>query len=308
MWFWRGECRYWNSNGWYRILNGKILGMGRGGLLVGLLLWVAACKSDGSDDTAVPDFQRDFGPPQESQIRPGVSVSSSYGNCTSNFLYAENEVTYYLGVAAHCFSEDADTVDPCEARTAPAGFSEIEIQNATRPGVLAYSSWSAMQQQGESAGSSLCQFNDFALIRIHPDDIPNVHPAAIHFGGPTALYTGTAAVGDTVYTYGQSELHFGARSLERKIGRITEVIEEGLAYRVQTDSAGLPGDSGSAVLHEDGRALAVLVNIGVGAGPTPVSNGVVGLERALAYAKAGGFVAASTRLLTWPEFSPSGNL
>lgn len=274
----------------------------------GLAAILGGCNSSGSssgDGASAVESPggREFGEPTDSQIRPGVRISSAYGSCTSNFIFTANDVTYYIGTAAHCFSEDANSGDPCEARNAPSGFADITIENAQRKGVLVYSSWSAMQQQGQTPGSSLCRLNDFALVQIHVDDLSNIHPAALRYGGPTGLYTGTASVGDDVFTYGRSSLHLGQASLEEKRGQITEVVDGGLSYRVRTDNAGVPGDSGSAVLHEDGRALAVLSDVGVSLGVEPVSNGVVNLERALAYAKSGGFIPASTALLIWPEFS-----
>lgn len=275
------------------------------GLGVGLL---AGCNSSSSDDDEAPvaPISRNFGEPTSQQIRPGVEITASgYGTCTTNFLYAANEVTYYIGVAAHCFSNDSNSgVNPCDASSAPLGFSGITIENASRPGELAYSSWTAMQENGETAGSDLCQFNDFALVKIHTDDIDNVHPAAIAYGGPRALFNGAASVGDAVYSYGRSSFHSGVQDLQEKEGRISEVLAGGLAYRVSFDNAGLPGDSGSAILHQDGRALAVLTTVGISLGPSTVGNGAVSLERALSYGKASGHISASTQLLTWPDFSP----
>ncbi len=275
------------------------------GLGASLLAGCNSSSSDSTDADAAP-LSRDFGAPTDQQIRPGVEITASgYGSCTANFLYAANEVTYYIGVAAHCFSDDSNNgVNPCNANSAPIGFSGITIENASRPGELAYSSWTAMQENGETAGSDLCQYNDFALVKIHIDDIGNVHPAAIAYGGPTALFNGVATVGDTVYSYGRSSFHSGVRDLQEKEGRISEVLAGGLAYQVSFDNAGLPGDSGSAILHEDGRALAVLTTVGVGLGPSAVGNGAVSLERALNYGKASGHISASTQLLTWPDFSP----
>ncbi len=275
------------------------------GLAVGLL---AGCNSSSSESDATPaaPINRSFGEPTSQQIRPGVEITASgYGTCTTNFLYAANEVTYYIGVAAHCFSSDSNSgVNPCDASSAPLGFNDITIENASRPGELAYSSWTAMQENGETVGSELCRFNDFALVKIHPDDIGNVHPAAIAYGGPVSLFNGAARVGDAVYSYGRSSFHSGVQDLQEKEGRISEVLAGGLAYRVSFDNAGLPGDSGSAILHEDGRALAVLTTVGVSLGPSTVGNGAVSLERALNYGKASGHIPASTQLLTWPAFSP----
>ena len=278
-------------------------------MLLGLSASVlAGCNSSSSDSNEAPvaPISRNFGEPSSQQIRPGVEITASgYGACTSNFLYAASEVDYYIGVAAHCFSNDSNNgVNPCNASSAPIGFSGITIENASRAGELAYSSWTAMQENGETAGSELCQFNDFALVRIHVDDIDNVHPAAIAYGGPRALFNGVASVGDTVYSYGRSSFHSGVQDLQEKEGRVSEVLAGGLAYRVSFDNAGLPGDSGSAILHEDGRALAVLTTVGISLGPSTVGNGAVSLERALNYGKASAHIPASTQLLTWPAFSP----
>ncbi len=274
------------------------------------MLLLSACNSSGGGSGSAaptdPDLSEDqFGAPSTSQIRPGVEISSRNGSCTSNFLFAENAVTVYIGVAAHCFSQDTNNgTDPCESRNEVLGFNQVTIENASRPGTLVYSSWSAMQSRGESPGSDLCALNDFALVQIHPDDLDNIHPAAIGFGGPTALFTELAEIGDAVFSYGQSPAHGGVNDLEEKRGEVRQIVAGGLAYRISTDSTGLPGDSGSAVLHEDGRALAVLSDVGVRVGLAPVTNGVVNLERALNYAITGGFVGPSTQLLTWSDFNP----
>ncbi len=278
-----------------------------------LLVALAGCNSDSSTTDTVDSgvaavsaaVPRDYGEPSNDQIRPGVTISSSYGTCTSNFLFYLNADTYYIGTAAHCFSQDTNSgTDPCDSRNAPRGFAEITIENADHPGELVYSSWDAMQQEGEQRGGDVCSYNDFALVRIHHDDLDKVHPSAIHYGGPTALYSGLAAVGDDVYSYGQSPFHAGVSSLQSKQGRITSVVGGGWLYRVSSDNPGLSGDSGSAVLHENGQALAILSDVGVGFGLAPVSNGVVNLEKALAYAKASGFIAQGVQLATWSEFSP----
>ena len=113
---------------------------------------LAACDSGGgsSDSPAAPvapaadstgTSSRQFGTPTRTQIRPRVLISSRNGSCTSNFLYAENSVTVYIGVAAHCFSEDTNSgIDPCNTRNEAIGFAGITIENASRPGTLTYSS------------------------------------------------------------------------------------------------------------------------------------------------------------------------
>lgn len=259
----------------------------------------APTDADGSAPPA-----REFGQPNDRQIRPGVIVTAQGSQCTSNFIYSDAAGDYYLGAAAHCFSPDASTgADPCQARNLPLG-TAVEIENAAFMGSLAYSSWAAMQQQGEVAGTEICVDNDFALIRIDPRDLDNVHPAAHVYGGPTALYEGRAPVGDRVYSYGQSPFHFGVESLQAKQGQISSQTPGGWRYTISTDNPGLSGDSGSAVLHESGRALGVLTTVGACVGLCPtVSNGVANLELALAYANTHVF-ADPLILVEWSQFSP----
>jgi S1-C subfamily serine protease len=51
---------------------------------------------------------------------------------------------------------------------------------------------------------------------------------------------------------------------------------------------GIPGDSGSAVLDADGKALGILVTVAIA--PLAGSNGVSDLDKVLAYANANGGV------------------
>lgn len=266
-------------------------------------------NSDGNaGDPGAPDQAGGSGP-LEGQIRPGVEVVADGASCTSNFLYRLNAETVYLGVAAHCFSPDTNSgIDACETENLETGFDQVIVENASRPAVLVYSSWRAMQEVGEEPGSNACTFNDFALVKLHPDDISNIHPATRAFGGPTALAAGTAAVGEGIYLYGQSALHGGRADLETMAGRIVAVEGEGWSYDVVTDTPALPGDSGGPVLDSQGRALAVTSALSAGVRVDPLRNGVVNLSRALAYAKEHGFIDQGVSLLTFEQFDPEGGL
>lgn len=249
-----------------------------------------------------------FSTPHSNQIRPGSLVVANGAQCTSNFLFYLNDETVYLGVAAHCFSQDANSgIDPCETRNLPVGYDQVQVENASRPAELAYSSWVAMQEAGESPGSSTCQFNDFALVRLAPEDISNIHPAVREVGGPTALVSTLARPGDPVVLFGRSDFTLGNRGLQVREGQVVEVLGGGWAYDIVADGSVSPGDSGGPVLTGDGRALAVVSTFTLVLGPGslagPVRAGVVNLSRALDYAKDQGFIHADVRLLTWSEFS-----
>lgn len=269
-------------------------------------------SADTSDDTSNTGTSGElsFGEPTLSQIRPGVEVVADGASCTSNFLFYLNDQTVYLGAAAHCFSPDANAgLDPCETANLAIG-SPVSIENASQPGSLAYTSWRAMQEVGENPGTASCVYNDFALVRLHPDDIANIHPAVRAYGGPTAMFTGVAGVGDEVHAYGHSIFHLGIEALETRSGEVVAVLEDDWVYDVSNDLPGLgvPGDSGGPVMDANGRALAVTSVLTFSLSQNPVSNGVVNLNKALNYAKEHGFINAGVSLMTWSEFSVSGGL
>lgn len=245
-----------------------------------------------------------FGDPDDSQIRPGVLVTAAGSQCTSNFIYSDSAGNYYIGAAAHCFSPDSNSgVDPCVANNEALGI-DVEIENAAFMGSLAYSSWQVMKEAGTPAGSDICIGNDFALVKIDSRDVSNLHPAARAFGGPTALFTGNASIGDDIYTYGQSPFSLGIESAQAKQSTIEAQSEDGWVYSVTLSYPGAPGDSGSAVLHQSGRALGVLSTLNACVGLcSPTSNGVVNLDMALAYANDNAF-NSTLRLVTWSDFTP----
>lgn len=286
------------------------------------LLGLAACGGSSSSGPGVvadpqPDGDNSGNPPSTggefvaptsaptvSQIRPGVEITADGSACTANFIFSLNSSTVYIGVAAHCFSPDANDEGGCEAENLPNGYAQVGIENASKPGELVYSSWRAMQEVGEDLSSAACEFNDFALVKIHADDLANVHPAVLEFGGPTALFESIAETGEAVYAYGAS---FGA---ETKSGQVSAIEGGGWAYRLQMGfTPGVPGDSGGPVLASGGQALGVttLLNVSLGLG-APISNSAVNLHRALSYARDNGFINQGVRLETWQEFNSAGGL
>lgn len=230
---------------------------------------------------APPDGWAD---PGAATIHPGVQTITAGGQCTANFVFTAGS-DVLIGQAAHCSGTGAATdTNGCDAGSLELG-TPVEIQGADHPGELVYSSWIAMQGAGETDANT-CAYNDFALVRIDARDHDKVNPTIPVFDGPDGLDTNGAAVGEQVYTYGNSSLRLGLTELSPHVGLSLGTSANGWTTPIYTVTPGLPGDSGSAVLSENGEALGVLVTLALA--PLAASNGVTSLAPALDYANAHG--------------------
>lgn len=230
--------------------------------------------------TAVPATAAAWAPAATAPIHPGVMTFTAGGQCTANFVF-QNGSAVYLGQAAHCAGTGGQTeTNGCDSGSLPLG-TKVEIDGATRQGVLAYSSWLAMKAARET-NPSACEYNDFALVRVDPADVGRVNPSVPGFGGPHGLAS-AGELGSTVYSYGNSSLRFGVRQLSPKQGTVVQREGGGWSTTLYTVTPGVPGDSGSGFLSPTGAAIGVLST--VQAFPVAGSNGVSDLPRALAYAR-----------------------
>jgi hypothetical protein len=233
--------------------------------------------------TIAPSAASGWAPVSQATITPGVQTDTAGGQCTANFIYTSGSDTY-VGQAAHCAGTGAATeTDGCDSGSLPLG-TQVTIGGASRPGTLAYSSWIAMQQSGESDADA-CAYNDLALVRIDPVDVAKVNPSVPGFGGPVGIGA-PSSTGDAVYSYGNSSLRLGVTKLSPKQGVVTETVGNGWSRTVYTVTPGIPGDSGSGFLDADGGAIGTLSTLAIL--PSPLSNGVSDLERELAYARGHG--------------------
>ena len=219
-------------------------------------------------------------------IHPGVMTNTEgSGQCTSNFVFRDGGGTY-LGQAAHCAGTGAATdTNGCDAESLPLG-TRVDVDGATQPGTLAYSSWLAMQGSGET-DENTCAYNDFALVRLDPADVARVDPTVPGFGGPTGVGGSGAMLGDTVYSYQNSSLRLGVPQLRPKQGTVIQGEGGGWSRTVLTVTPGIPGDSGSGFLSGSGQAIGTLSTLQVL--PLPGTNGVGDLANELAYARSHGF-------------------
>jgi hypothetical protein len=242
-------------------------------------------------------------PLKEATIRPGVALLEMQDGsaiCTSNFVFESlDNRTLYIGTAAHCLVPPAPIViedTGCGGHSSLPLGSLAYIQGASKPGILAYSSWVAMTHRNE-ADSDTCYGNDFALIQIAPEDRGRVHPALLHYGGPVGLANSTGIqVKDRVLSFGNSSRHEGVDALQAREGYVVAENAGGWEYLAVVATPGVPGDSGSAVLDSSGRAVGVLTSLHLGT-PAPGSNGFVSLDKALDYARKHGGI--DVRLATW---------
>lgn len=238
---------------------------------------------------AFPAASSAWAPADEATIHPGVQVFTDGAQCTANFVFEEGD-RVYLGQAAHCSGTGGATeTDGCSSGSHPIG-TPVEVTGATRPGTLAYSSWIAMAENGESDPDA-CAYNDFALIRVDPADVERVNPSVPGFGGPTGVGT-VSGTGATVYSYGNSSLRGGIEALRPKQGIVIQNEGDGWSHTVLTVTPGIPGDSGSGFLNGSGQAIGTLSTLQVL--PLAGTNGVGDLGKELAYARShGGFPGLS---------------
>jgi hypothetical protein len=222
--------------------------------------------------------------PSQAAFAPGNNTEYNGASCTSNFLFRDGTRTF-VGSAAHCVAGgESTTTNGCEAPRTRIG-DQVTVRGASRPATIAYSSWNAMQDNGEDPSSEACAFNDFALYELDPVDAAAASPTVPRFGGPQGV--GTTSTGEQVFSYQNSALRGGISLLSPKNGVTVSTSPEGWSHTVYTITPGIPGDSGSGYLNDQGQAFGVLSTVALA--PLAGSNGVSDLGKAMAYARANGF-------------------
>jgi hypothetical protein len=264
-------------------------------LLKALALAVFACAIVAGPASAAPTWA----PASSATIHPGVQTFTDGAQCTANFVFYDAS-NVYLGQAAHCSGTGTATeTNGCDSGSLPIG-TPVDI-GGSKPGTLVYNSWLTMHAKGETDPDT-CAFNDLALVKVDPADAGSVNPSIPFWGGPTGVHSGGTAVGDTVLSYGNSELRGGVTQLSPKQGKSVGDDGNGWSHTVYTVTPGIPGDSGSAFLDASGNALGVLSTVAIA--PLAASNGVGDVAKELAYANStGGFgvtLAQGTEPFTGP--------
>ena len=176
-------------------------------------------------------------------VRPGGEVRTEIGQCTLNFLFETPEGERFIGTAGHCILG--------EGPVRRQGRRE-DVAQGPGPGGQGPDG----KRIGEFAYAVLQDPKDFALIRLDPG--VEASPEMCNFGGPTGINDDIS--GDPkVLEYFGNGIGIGSALPARS------AVAMGLPNADHVYAAGLalPGDSGSAVISDDGRAVGVLVTVGV---------------------------------------------
>jgi hypothetical protein len=218
-----------------------------------------------------------WAPAATATIHPGVQTFTASAQCTANFVFY-NANNVYIGQAAHCSGTGGSTeTDGCTSASLPLG-TPVDV-GGVATGTLVYNSWRTMQAQGET-NPDTCAYNDFALVRLPAGAAAKVNPSIPFWGGPTGI-GGATTLGAKVYSYGNSSLLPGPSPISPMRGVSLGDAGNGWSHTVYSARPGIPGDSGSAYLNANGRAIGVLSTVAIA--PLPASNGVGDIAHELAY-------------------------
>lgn len=261
---------------------------------------------------ATADVTVAWAPADTATITPGVQMYTEGAQCTANFVYTDAAGAVYVGYAAHCagLGEATDT-DGCQAESLPLGtkvtFNEggslISEGTQLGTGTLVYSSWLTMHQLG-TTDANTCAYNDLALVKVSAADVAKVNPSIPFWGGPTGIDTDGTAAGDRVYSYGNSSLRGGLTVLSPKTGISLgdSAADGGWSHPLYTVTPGIPGDSGSAFVSADGKAIGTLSTLGLA--PLPLSNNIGDLSHELAFAQQHSGISGLALVNGTEPFSP----
>jgi hypothetical protein len=197
-------------------------------------------------------------------VRPGAEVQSEVGLCTLNFLFESPDKERFIGTAGHCILATDNPVagDNAGEKTWPKGQGPAAKDSTGK-------------RIGEFAYAILQEPKDFSLIRLDPG--VDASPEMCQYGGPTGINEDISD-GPKVLHYFGNGIGIGSTVPARS------AVSLGFpnADHVYGVGLALPGDSGSAVITDDGRAVGVLVTTGLhGAGidENGVDFGTMGITR-----------------------------
>lgn len=225
-------------------------------------------RGDVADAPAPARYEPGWAPLDTATIRPGVVLRTENGDCPTNFVFTRTDnLSVFLGTTAYC------------VRGLPVGAVAL-VGGSEQFAVLIYSSYATMDEKGETDATAR-EYNDFAVFHIDSSSRDQVNPALPQTGGPIGLADATAAdVGDHLRAYARAPALPSQTDWREAVvtGRAGD-----WALLTHTVLPGSPGTLGGGVVDPEGRAIGVLVNLGVV--PNPGANGVARLDALMGYAR-----------------------
>ena len=195
-------------------------------------------------------------------VRPGGELNTEIGICTMNFLFETPGRERFIGTAGHCILGESPIAGNAGEKTWAKGEGPVAKDGSG-------------QRIGEFAYAILQDPKDFALIRLDPGVQAN--PEMCNYGGPTGINSDVSD-GPKVLQYFGNGVAIGSALPARS------AVAMGFpnADHVYGVGVALPGDSGSAVITDDGLAVGVLVTTGIhglGFDENGVDFGTIGITR-----------------------------
>lgn len=232
-----------------------------------------------------------WGDQAQATVRPGVQVAVGSSICTSNFLYrSPQNGTYYLGIAAHCVY---DTLGEEVFLSSAIG---VLGSQGERIGRVVYSSYEELGIQDDGTAIHPHE-NDLALVQLDQSVLPKTHPSMKHFGGPVSNVTALTelGLGSKLLVHGDTPMRPGPDEADRLEGYVTGTTAPWTVHAYFAPYS-FQGDSGSAVITGDGKAVGVLVSL---ATLPPGETGISFLPPMLTFAADKGF---PVEVVTWGQF------
>ncbi|MCW2812729.1 MAG: hypothetical protein JWN84_184 [Nocardioides sp.] len=244
-------------------------------------------------EAAPAERKTSWAPVARATITPGVMAYTAGAQCTTNFVFTDAVGGVYLGYSAHCAGKGAATdTDGCRTASLPLGTRVTFVRGGSLVsggtrlggGRLAYSSWLTEKRIG-TTDPNTCAHNDFALVKVDARDVRKVNPSVPFWGGPTGIDTSGLALGERVYSYGNSSLRGGLSVLSPKYGAgLGDArADGGWSHPLYTVTPGVPGDSGSGFMTGGGKAIGTLSTVAIA--PFPASNNLGDMAKELAFAQ-----------------------
>jgi hypothetical protein len=179
-------------------------------------------------------------------VRPGGVHWTPLGQCTFNFAFKGSNGDRYIGSAGHCFLEE-----PGEFVGTGQEGPDVLDSDHNNIGDLAYAVLGNHPQDV-----------DFALVRIKPG--VTARAAMCFFGGPTGLNDDITTDPVVLKWFGNGgyigwEPSTNTNTLPSRWAVATEGLPD--PNFVEATGAAFFGDSGSAVISDDGRAVGVAVTL-----------------------------------------------